>query len=198
MTLNRLESTSAGRVDLELWAARAKESRALLVWLCLFAAISASLLITKHLLPFAIDDALISYRYSDRLLRGRGLTWNDGEFVEGYSNLLWVLIVLLATTAGARAVLDSSGKLVARLQAGDARIEDVDLPRGIWEVSLDTDGLSQIQLATLPITGSTTLGLHSLRIVSEGGQRSFRVSGGHGLIYAIIVTRMQDGLTGPS
>ena len=40
---------------------------------------------------FMVDDAFISLRYSDRLLNGQGLTWNDGERVEGYSNLLWVL-----------------------------------------------------------------------------------------------------------
>jgi arabinofuranosyltransferase len=40
---------------------------------------------------FYSDDSLISLRYAERLLAGRGLTWNDGEYVEGYSNLLWVL-----------------------------------------------------------------------------------------------------------
>ncbi|HEY6232379.1 MAG TPA: hypothetical protein VIW64_14050 [Pyrinomonadaceae bacterium] len=44
-----------------------------------------------HFLPFIADDALISLRYSQRLLAGHGLTWNPGERVEGYSNLLWVL-----------------------------------------------------------------------------------------------------------
>lgn len=44
-------------------------------------------------LPFLSDDALISLRYSSRFVSGRGLTWNDGERVEGYSNLLWVLLV---------------------------------------------------------------------------------------------------------
>lgn len=41
--------------------------------------------------PFIADDALISLRYSARLLAGAGLTWTDGAPVEGYSNLLWVL-----------------------------------------------------------------------------------------------------------
>jgi hypothetical protein len=41
--------------------------------------------------PFISDDSLISLRYTDRLLEGKGLTWNNGERVEGYSNLLWVL-----------------------------------------------------------------------------------------------------------
>ncbi len=41
--------------------------------------------------PFFSDDAFISLRYAERLLAGDGLTWTDGERVEGYSNLLWVL-----------------------------------------------------------------------------------------------------------
>lgn len=41
--------------------------------------------------PFFSDDAFISLRYARRLLDGGGLTWTDGERVEGYSNLLWVL-----------------------------------------------------------------------------------------------------------
>lgn len=41
--------------------------------------------------PFFSDDAFISLRYAERLLEGKGLTWNDGDTVEGYSNLLWVL-----------------------------------------------------------------------------------------------------------
>jgi hypothetical protein len=44
-------------------------------------------------LPFLSDDALISLRYSSRFVSGQGLTWNDGERVEGYSDLLWVLLV---------------------------------------------------------------------------------------------------------
>jgi hypothetical protein len=41
--------------------------------------------------PFFSDDAFISLRYADRLLEGKGLTWTDGERVEGYSNLLWTV-----------------------------------------------------------------------------------------------------------
>jgi hypothetical protein len=46
-----------------------------------------------HFWPFMGDDAYISLRYSQRLLEGHGLTWNDMRpAVEGYTNLLWVLI----------------------------------------------------------------------------------------------------------
>jgi arabinofuranosyltransferase len=40
-----------------------------------------------------VDDAYISLRYSQRLLEGHGLTWNDiRPAAEGYTNLLWVLL----------------------------------------------------------------------------------------------------------
>ena len=46
-----------------------------------------------HFWPFMTDDAYISLRYSQRLMHGHGLTWNDlPPAVEGYTNLLWVLI----------------------------------------------------------------------------------------------------------
>ncbi len=46
-----------------------------------------------YYLPYCPDDAFISFRYSKRLLQGLGLTWTDGERVEGYTNFLWVLLV---------------------------------------------------------------------------------------------------------
>ncbi len=64
-------------------------------WLAAAAVITLPLLWlatqTRVYFPFIADDALISLRYSARLLEGEGLTWTDGEAVEGYSNLLWVL-----------------------------------------------------------------------------------------------------------
>jgi hypothetical protein len=46
----------------------------------------------RYYWPFLSDDALISLRYAERFASGLGLTWTDGERVEGYSDLLWVLI----------------------------------------------------------------------------------------------------------
>ncbi len=40
---------------------------------------------------FLTDDAFISFRYARNLLEGYGLVFNPGEYVEGYSNFLWVL-----------------------------------------------------------------------------------------------------------
>ena len=69
--------------------------------LCIGAlAIAALVLQARTYLPFIADDALISLRYAERLLHGHGLTWNDGERVEGYSNLLWVLLCAALGRAG--------------------------------------------------------------------------------------------------
>ena len=40
---------------------------------------------------FLTDDAFISFRYARNLLDGHGLVFNPGEYVEGYSNFLWIL-----------------------------------------------------------------------------------------------------------
>jgi arabinofuranosyltransferase len=51
---------------------------------------------------FVCDDAFISFRYARRLADGQGLRFNSGpeEPVEGYSNLLWVLLAAAARTIG--------------------------------------------------------------------------------------------------
>ncbi|WP_299182633.1 hypothetical protein [uncultured Chryseobacterium sp.] len=41
--------------------------------------------------PFISDDSLISLRYVQRFIEGKGLNWTDGHPVEGYSNFLWIL-----------------------------------------------------------------------------------------------------------
>ncbi len=39
------------------------------------------------------DDAFIRFRYCINLAQGNGLVFNAGEHTEGYSNLLWILIL---------------------------------------------------------------------------------------------------------
>jgi hypothetical protein len=46
------------------------------------------------------DDAFITFRYAQNLVRGEGLVFNPGERVEGYSNLAWVLLAAAAIRAG--------------------------------------------------------------------------------------------------
>ncbi len=98
------------------------------------AALPALLLLGLHITlyhPFIADDALISLRYAERFVEGLGLTWTDGERVEGYSNLSWVLATAalhafgmdLITAARVLGVLAMGGAIVcvARCTAGDTR-----------------------------------------------------------------------------
>ena len=48
-----------------------------------------------------IDDAFISFRYAHNLINGSGLVFNPGERVEGYSNLLWTLLMAAGMAVGA-------------------------------------------------------------------------------------------------
>ena len=50
--------------------------------------------------PWVVDDAFISLRYAWNLVHGAGLVYNPGEAVEGYSNLLWVLLGALFLRLG--------------------------------------------------------------------------------------------------
>jgi hypothetical protein len=54
------------------------------------------------------DDAYISFEYARNLAEGEGLVFNPGERVEGFSNLLWTLLLALVARLG------GSIELVAR------------------------------------------------------------------------------------
>jgi len=78
--------------------------RVWLRWLLLAAAIGALGAHAGYYYPFFSDDALITLRYSRRFAQGLGLTWTDGERVEGYTDLLWVLLNVPSTWLGADAL----------------------------------------------------------------------------------------------
>ena len=42
---------------------------------------------------FINDDAFISFRYADNLVRHGELVFNPGERVEGYTNFLWTILM---------------------------------------------------------------------------------------------------------
>jgi hypothetical protein len=46
------------------------------------------------------DDAYISFRYSANWAAGNGLVFNPGEYVMGYSNFLWVVLIGVAEWLG--------------------------------------------------------------------------------------------------
>jgi len=54
-------------------------------------------------LTWVCDDAFISFRYAENLVRGLGLVFNPAERVEGYSNFLWTLWDAVGLRLGADA-----------------------------------------------------------------------------------------------
>jgi hypothetical protein len=64
-------------------------------------------LLARHYYPFFSDDALITLRYSERFATGQGLTWTPGERVEGYTDLLWVLLNAVPAFFGWDALLSA-------------------------------------------------------------------------------------------
>ena len=68
------------------------------------AKIIALIALVMAALPFlnwVPDDAYISFQYARSAAEGDGLVFNPGERVEGYSNLLWTLLLSVAARAGA-------------------------------------------------------------------------------------------------
>lgn len=49
---------------------------------------------------FVQDDAFISFRYAKHFVLGNGLVWNPGEYVEGYTNFLWTLLIATGMKLG--------------------------------------------------------------------------------------------------
>ena len=81
------------RYDIDLvWRGR------LSVLACL--AISMALLGHAFAYNFLCDDAYISFRYVQNALLWRGLVFNPGDPVEGYTNFLWVVQLCLLGRAG--------------------------------------------------------------------------------------------------
>lgn len=44
-------------------------------------------------ISFIQDDAFTSLRYAENFVNGKGLVFNEGERVEGYTNFLWVILI---------------------------------------------------------------------------------------------------------
>lgn len=71
----------------------------------LLAGVMAVFLLEAWSIPPQYDDSYISYRYAANLVAGHGLVFNLGEYVEGFSNLLWTLLVAAGLGLGFEAKL---------------------------------------------------------------------------------------------
>ncbi|MCA9572881.1 MAG: hypothetical protein KC656_33820 [Myxococcales bacterium] len=67
----------------------------------LLVGILAVIAVQVALQPWTLDDAYISFRYAENLARGEGLVYNPGEWVEGYTTFLWVLLLGVGNALGA-------------------------------------------------------------------------------------------------
>jgi len=70
-------------------------SRRAVIWVsALLAGVALAFAVWRAVrLAWLADDSFISFRYAWNLVHGRGLVYNAGEYVEGYTNLLWTLLL---------------------------------------------------------------------------------------------------------
>lgn len=73
-----------------------REARIPSIAILLLASLVTLLIVDKHV----VDDAYITFRYTENLLRGEGLVFNSGERVEGYTNFLFTVLLALAGPFG--------------------------------------------------------------------------------------------------
>ncbi len=154
---------------------------------------------------FFADDAFISMRYAERLALGDGLTWTDGERVEGYTNLLWVLLLAAArlvtedllNAARALGLLASASIVVALARAYPVRRarDVVPLLVGAALVAVSTSvaawsvaGLEQPLLAA-GLAWALALGLP----FAEGERPMPRRALGAGAALGVVVLARSDG-----
>src|SRR5688572_4968688 len=161
-------------------------------------------------MPFFADDSFISMRYAERLLEGKGLTWNDGERVEGYSNLLWVLALAFVSAFGIDMLLAARALGVAcfvvcmgaiafscapksfrdrRLAAAPGGVLGIGLTGivGVWAIA----GLEHPLLAALVSAGSAWT-LHNLRSRPEAALTA-RAWIGPGVLFGLASWTRPDG-----
>jgi arabinofuranosyltransferase len=121
------------------------------------------------------DDAFISFRYARHLAEGKGLVWNVGERVEGYTNFLWTVLMSIPLAISdkldpmqfARALSSFSGYvtivlcfLLIRHLRPKTRVLPLVAPvllAGSWPFAINTmTGLETVFFGAL-VTGATLL-----------------------------------------
>ncbi|MBW8875304.1 MAG: hypothetical protein JF614_10110 [Acidobacteria bacterium] len=156
------------------------------------------------------DDAYISYRYAQHLASGQGLVFNPGERVEGFSNLLYVLLLapaaalvpparLYAVSAGLNLLFAAAalvllyrftrrrlGSFAAAIVAGLFA-----LGPSVWVAvasGLETPMVLLLQIGTWILVEQA---------VEEGGARERRAVAGLCLVAAVLVLARVDGFIAP-
>ncbi|HWO56074.1 MAG TPA: hypothetical protein VNN55_00755 [bacterium] len=95
-------------------------------------------IVNARQLWFTQDDAFISYRYARHALEGHGLVFNIGERVEGYTNFLWVIWLVLCGLVGID--FDPAAKALGMAAGIGMIILAALLSRRCWEQIYDRGG----------------------------------------------------------
>lgn len=152
------------------------------------------------------EDAFISYRFARHLADGHGWVWNLGEApVEGFTNLLWVLVAALAAKVGSSpervtvalgvaaglGTIFATDHLAARVLAlgGPAR----GLIAGLLAASGPLAAWSVSGLETVPFTFLVTAALAVL-LDPDAGDSPPRLALGWGLVALATLTRPEGAL----
>jgi hypothetical protein len=68
-------------------------------WILLAAGLAAHIYLVSDF-NFTQDDAFISFRYAENYINDHGLVYNISERVEGYTNFLWTILMILGRVLG--------------------------------------------------------------------------------------------------
>ena len=126
------------------------------------------------------DDAFISFRYARNLIEGKGLVYNPGERVEGYTNFLWTVLM----AAGMKLHLDPV-KIASILGIISFALTVLAFIYISWRLFGGQDSFR----AFIPLTALCLLLHHDFKVFATGGlETSFFTflitSGFSGLIFS--------------
>jgi hypothetical protein len=125
--------------------------------------------------PFTVDDTFITLRYAQRLVEGKGLSWNDAEPpVEGYTSFAWTVLMAVPHLLGIDA---ETGAKLASLASAAATLGLV-AGLGAWLVPQGR--------AVRALTGSVAAGLFALDPASS----VHGVSGMETSFFALLLTAL--------
>jgi tetratricopeptide (TPR) repeat protein len=79
------------KTEVKTSAVQSKDNRPVIYALLIL--LSFVLIYLCNQVKFVQDDSYISFRFVKNFVEGKGLVFNPGEKVEGYTNLLWVLLL---------------------------------------------------------------------------------------------------------
>ena len=100
LTASATSSESAASAATTSGPARAP--RPLLSLVCIAAGFAGFVIGAVDCLNFTVDDSFISLRFAENWASGAGLVFNPGERVEGFSNLLWTVLLGVLARFGVR------------------------------------------------------------------------------------------------